>query len=101
MSWCATTRCPKLTSPRSGAAVAITIASVTRSCFVTCAIPADRYAPASDRRPPLLVFVADQIDALPDSIDEYLATERNRQRHAVECRSSSGFVPSARVLPLS
>jgi hypothetical protein len=26
---------------------------------------------------PLLVFVADQIEALPDCIDEYLATDRN------------------------
>jgi hypothetical protein len=34
----------------------------------------------------LIAFVAEQIDALPVSIEEYLAAERNRQRHAVEAR---------------
>lgn len=38
-------------------------------------------------RPPtaLLAFVAEQIDVLPDTIGEYLASERNRQRHVAEC----------------
>src|SRR5215813_15059615 len=40
---------------------------------------------------PLLVFVADQIEALPDCIDEYLATERNRQRHAIERQEQFGL----------
>jgi hypothetical protein len=37
-------------------------------------------------RPPgaLLSFVAEQIDALPDVFDDYLAAERTRQRHATE-----------------
>jgi TnpA family transposase len=40
---------------------------------------------ASERPPAaLLSFVAEQIDVLPASIDDYLAAERNRQRHAVE-----------------
>ena len=37
-------------------------------------------------RPPqtLLLFIAEQIDALPESIEDYLAAERNRQRHVAE-----------------
>jgi hypothetical protein len=46
---------------------------------------------------PLLVFVADQIEALPDCIDEYLATERNRQRHAIECQEQLGLRPFGRL----
>lgn len=44
-------------------------------------------------RPPaaLLTFVADQIGVFPDTIDDYLATERNRQRHAVECQEQLGL----------
>src|SRR5215831_9836665 len=39
-------------------------------------------------RPPavLTAFVAEQIDALPTAMEAYLAAERNRQRHAVECQ---------------
>src|SRR5271166_1003412 len=46
-------------------------------------------------RPPaqLLAFVAEQIDAHPASMDEYLAAERNRQRHAVECQDRLGLRP--------
>lgn len=49
-------------------------------------------------RPPasLLVFVADQIEALPACIDEYLATERNRQRHAIECQEQLRLRPFGR-----
>jgi hypothetical protein len=49
-------------------------------------------------RPPvaLLAFVAEQIDVLPASIDEYLATERNRQRHVVECQEQLGLRPFGR-----
>src|SRR5271165_2254193 len=41
----------------------------------------------SGERPPpaLLAFVAEQIGILADAVDEYLAAERNRQRHALEC----------------
>ena len=46
---------------------------------------------------PLLVFVADQIEALPDCIDEYLATERNPQRHAIECQEQLGLRPFGRL----
>ena len=52
---------------------------------------------AGERPPiPLLTFVADQIDALPDYIDEYLAAERNRQRHAIECQERLGLRPFGR-----
>ena len=46
-------------------------------------------------RPPtaLLAFVAEQIDVLPASIDTYLAEERNRQRHAIECQEQFGLRP--------
>jgi TnpA family transposase len=39
-------------------------------------------------RPPaeLTAFVAEQIDALPSAVEAYLAAERNRQRHAIECQ---------------
>ena len=40
---------------------------------------------AGERPPAALVsFVAEQIDVLPEAIDDYLASERNRRRHAVE-----------------
>jgi hypothetical protein len=44
-------------------------------------------------RPPaaMLEFVAEQIGVFPASIDEYLASERNRQRHAIECREQIGL----------
>ena len=49
---------------------------------------------AGERPPPaLLAFVAEQIDVLPDAIDEYLASERNRQRHAAECQEQLGLRP--------
>ena len=36
---------------------------------------------AGERPPrPLLLFIAEQIDALPELIEDYLAAERNRQR---------------------
>ena len=46
-------------------------------------------------RPPtaLLAFVAEQIDVLPASIDTYVAEERNRQRHAIECQEEFGLRP--------
>jgi hypothetical protein len=40
---------------------------------------------SAERPPrPMLEFVADQIGVLPDSVDGYLAAERNRRVHAVE-----------------
>src|SRR5262249_5361506 len=46
-------------------------------------------------RPPrlLLLFIADQIDALPGSIEDYLAAERNRQRHVAELHARGGCMP--------
>jgi hypothetical protein len=41
----------------------------------------------------LLAFVAEQIDILPESIDTYIAEERNRQRHAIECQEQLGLRP--------
>ena len=49
---------------------------------------------AGERPPtPLLAFVADQIEVLPGCIDKYLAAERNRQRHAIECQEQLGLRP--------
>ena len=49
---------------------------------------------AGERPPrPLLSFVAEQIDVLPESIDDYLAAERNRQRHAAELQDRLGLRP--------
>lgn len=49
----------------------------------------------TNERPPsaLVSFVAGQIDAFPEAIDEYLAVERNRQRHAIELQDQLGFRP--------
>ena len=49
----------------------------------------------SGERPPpaLLAFVAEQIGIFPDAVDGYLAAERNRQRHAVECQEQLGLRP--------
>ena len=44
----------------------------------------------------MLEFVAAQVDVLPDCIDEYLATERNRQRHAIECQEQLRLRPFGR-----
>jgi hypothetical protein len=49
---------------------------------------------AGERPPrPLLLFVAEQIDALPESIEDYLAAERNRQRHVAELQDRLGLRP--------
>jgi hypothetical protein len=48
-----------------------------------CAILAVRWRRASSSRP-LLLFIAEQIDALPEAIEDYLAAERNWQRHVAE-----------------
>ena len=49
-------------------------------------------------RPPtvLLQFVAEQIGVRPDAMDGYLAVERNRQRHAVECQELLALRPFGR-----
>src|SRR6202165_3924529 len=41
----------------------------------------------------LLWFIAEQIDALPGAIEDYLAGERNRQRHAADRQDRLGFRP--------
>ena len=58
---------------------------------------------SAERPPrPLLEFVADQIGVLPDSVDGYLATERNRRAHAVELRDCCVCVRLAHPLrPIS
>src|SRR5437764_11960849 len=49
---------------------------------------------AGERPPrPLLSFIAEQIDAYPESIEDYLAAERNRQRHAAELQDRLRFRP--------
>src|SRR5712671_3958011 len=49
---------------------------------------------AGERPPrPLLLFIAEQIDALPEAIEDYLAAERNRQRHVAELQDRLGFHP--------
>ena len=45
---------------------------------------------------PLLAFVSAQIDVLANGIDEYLATDRNRQRHAILCQEQLGLRPFGR-----
>ena len=49
-------------------------------------------------RPPaaLVAFIAGQIDVLPEKMDKYLAAERNRQRHAIECQEWLGLRSSGR-----
>ncbi len=44
-------------------------------------------------RPPAAVlgFISAQINVFPEAIDEYLATGRNQQRHAAECREQLGL----------
>jgi hypothetical protein len=46
-------------------------------------------------RPPrsLLLFIAEQIDAVPEAIEDYLAEERNRRRHAAQLQDRLGFRP--------
>src|SRR4051794_15204194 len=39
----------------------------------------------------LTAFVAEQIDIPPAAIETYLAAERNRQRHAIECQERLGL----------
>ena len=41
----------------------------------------------------LVAFVAGQIDVLPDAIHEYLGSEQNRRRHAVELQDQLGLRP--------
>ena len=49
-------------------------------------------------RPPagLLAFVAEQIGVFPEVIDNYLAAERNRQHHSVDCQQQLGLRPFGR-----
>lgn len=91
-SWCAIARCPPRTSPWSGAAVAIKTVSAMRSC---CYLRHSGRPLKTNERPPsaLVSFIAGQIDALPEAIDEYLAVERNRQCHAIELQDQLGLRP--------
>ena len=41
----------------------------------------------------LVSFVADQIDVLPDTINEYLGSEQNRRRHAMELQDQLQLRP--------
>ena len=55
-------------------------------------------AEAGERPPrPLLLFIAEQIEALSGAIEDYLAAERNRRRHAAELQDRLGFRAFARV----
>jgi len=49
-------------------------------------------------RPPAapLAFVAEQVGVFPGAIDTYLAAERNRQHHAIECQHQLGLRPFGR-----
>jgi hypothetical protein len=99
VSWYATSRCLKLTLPRSGAAAAITTVSATALMLCYLRFPG-RALRAGERLPaPLLAFIAGQIEVLPDCINEYLATERNRQRHAIECQEQLRLRPLDVLLP--
>jgi hypothetical protein len=52
---------------------------------------------AGERPPAIIVgFVAEQVGVLPDAIDEYVETERSRQRHAIECQEHLGLRPFGR-----
>ena len=54
----------------------------------------------TNERPPaaLVSFVAEQIDVLPEALDDYLAEERIVSAMPPNCRTDSVYVPSARVL---
>jgi TnpA family transposase len=49
----------------------------------------------TNERPPaaLVSFVAEQVDAQPESIDRYLASEQNRRRHAAELQDRRRLRP--------
>jgi TnpA family transposase len=49
----------------------------------------------TNERPPaaLVSFVAEQIDVRPAAIDDYLASEQNRRRHAAELQDRLGLSP--------
>jgi TnpA family transposase len=46
-------------------------------------------------RPPsvMLEFATKQIGVFPETFDEYLVDERNRQRHVTECQEQLGLRP--------
>ncbi len=93
MSWCATSRCPLLTLPSPVAADGDH--NRLGYALMLCYLRFPGRALRADERPPiaLLAFVAAQLEILADSIDEYLATERNRQRHAIECQEQLRLCP--------
>ena len=54
-------------------------------------------------RPPegLLIFVAAQLGLVPGMVDEYIASDRNRQRHALESQEQLGLLPYGRLAATS
>ncbi len=52
---------------------------------------------AGERPPAAMVeFVAEQVGTVPGAMDEYVETERSRQRHAIECQDHLGLRPFGR-----
>ena len=103
-SWSVTTHCPIATS-RSSAAAAATIAA-SATLLMLCYLRHPGRPLRADERPPasLVSFIADQIDVLPEAIEEYLASEQNRRRHAAELQERLrlrpfGTRPSAELTP--
>jgi hypothetical protein len=78
--------------------VAIIIASATPSCFCYLRYPG-RPLKAGERPPWPLSCSAEQIDALPEAIEDYLAAERNRRRHAAE-RLGATYLDETRFIAL-
>lgn len=52
----------------------------------------------SGEHPPatMVAFVAEQVGTMPDAMDEYVAAERSRQRHVIECQDHLGLRPFGR-----
>src|SRR5712672_2287311 len=48
---------------------------------------------AGERPPRSLLLFIEQIDAVPEAIEDYLAEERNRRRHAAQLQDRLGFRP--------
>ena len=72
-------------------------------CAATCDIPAALCALVSGHQRLCWHLLREQIDVLPSAIDTYVAEERNRQRHAIECQEEFGLRPFGKhaVTPLT
>ena len=55
------------------------------------ALRAGKHPPAA-----MVAFVAEQVGTMPGAMDDYVATERSRQRHAIECQDHLGLRPFGR-----